>query len=122
MCKRLTLGLLIVLLMSSSVNADFNLGLYRKLGQVPETKEKLRDYVTGVGRGIFWANVMLGVENKVRLFCMPKKLSLDEAIIQSLLDQEIKRPTSRRGEPYENDTPIELILTTAFINRFPCDK
>jgi hypothetical protein len=57
---------------------------------------------------------------KVRLFCMPEKLALDEGVIQSLLDQEIREPAA--GVPYPSGTSIELILTQAFVRRFPCKK
>ena len=108
------------LLLTCSANADFTLGNYRKLVQNPTVKERLSDYVTGVGRGIFWSNVILEVQKREPLFCMPAKLSLDEGIIQSLLDQEIRSPS--KGTSYNNETPIELIMTNAFIHRFPCGK
>ena len=120
MREKLTLAVVVLFLLPCAANADFSLEQYRTLSQSSEIKEKFRDYVTGVGRGIFWANVMLGVQKKERLFCMPTKLSLDEGIIQSLLDQEIRAPS--KGTAYKNDTPIELIMTSAFIRRFPCDK
>jgi hypothetical protein len=105
-------------LLPSLAVADFSLDTYRFLLKDPVTTEKLSDYVTGTGRGIFWANVLLGVTNKPPLFCPPSKFAFDEGVIQSLLDQEIRKPS--KGTPYKGDTPIELILANAFMYRFPC--
>ena len=77
------------------------------------------DYLVGVGRGIFWANVLLGIHGKPRLFCMPQKLALDEGIILSLIDQEIRSPSS--GKPYANDASVEMVMVFAFVRRFPCN-
>ncbi|HRB17240.1 MAG: hypothetical protein H8K10_03960 [Nitrospira sp.] len=110
----------VLFLMPSAAKAEFSLEQYRSLIQSAEVKDKLSDYVTGVGRGIFWANVMLGADNKERLFCLPAKLALDAGIIQSVLAQELRM--SSPDATYEDDTPIELILTKAFMRRFPCDR
>lgn len=120
MRKKLNLAVAILFLLPCAANADFPLVEYRKLAQEPRLKERLSYYVTGVGRGIFWSNTILNVQEREPLFCMPAKLSLDDAIIESLLDQEIRSPST--GTSYKNDTPIELILTSAFIRRFPCGK
>ncbi len=104
---------------SPAARAEFDLKLYRELMRTPETKEKLSDYVTGLGRGIFYANAFLEVRESAPLFCMPGKLSLDQGLIESLLDQEIRKPAS--GNEYPDDTPIELIMVRAFMTRFPCE-
>ena len=119
MLKKLIIIILFALILPLSAYAEFTVEEYRQFEQYPEVKESLNSYVTGVGRGIFWANVMLGFQNTPPLFCIPANLSLDEGIIISLLDQEIRNPM--KGARYEADTPIELILTGAFIHRFPCD-
>lgn len=114
------LAAVVLFFLPSAAKAEFALEQYRSLIQSSEVKDKLSDYVTGVGRGIFWANVMLGADKKERLFCLPAKLALDARIIQSVLDQELRM--SSLEATYEDDTPIELILTKAFIRRFPCDR
>jgi len=58
------------------------------------------------------------LQGRKPLFCIPRKLSLDEGVIHSLLDQEIRNPAS--GKQYTPDSDIELILVSAFISRFPC--
>ena len=79
-----------------------------------------KDYVVGLGRGIFWANVLLRVQGKPPLFCMPPHLALDEGIILSLIDQEIRSPSS--GKPWADDTTIEFLMAYAFMQRFSCTR
>ena len=98
--------------------ADFSLKSYLNLRDKPQTQESLRTYFIGVGRGIFWANVLVTTNGTSPIFCMPKGLALDEGIIQSILNQEIRENDEKHV--YESDTPVELILVHAFINKFPC--
>lgn len=93
MVKKITLAGVIVLLLACAANADFPLEQYRTLSQSLEISDRLSNYVTGVGRGIFWANVLMRTQSKERLFCMPENLSLDSRIIQALLDQAIRAPS-----------------------------
>lgn len=108
-----------VLCWSGAVHADFTLNAYNRLKDVPATSDKINTYVIGVGRGIFAANILLQARSQKPIFCMPKKLSLDSGLIESLLDQEIRSPS--RGMPYSDDDNIELILLVAFETRFPCN-
>jgi len=101
---------------ASQSSADFNLKSYLELRESPQVQAQLKDYFTGVGRGIFWTNAWLRARNAPRLFCMPDALALDEGIIQSILDQEIR--DARRS--YKSDTPVEFILVMGFANKFPC--
>ena len=101
-------------------SADFNLKAYLELRDIPQTQENVRNYFTGVGRGIFWANTLVAAKGAPPIFCMPKSLALDEGIIQSILDQEIRDNAEKHA--YKNDTPVELILLYAFINKFPCAR
>jgi hypothetical protein len=63
---------------------------------------------------------MLVVSGEKPMFCMPAKLNLDKGIILSLIDQEIRSPSS--GKPWGDDTPIEMIMVFGFIERFPCNQ
>jgi hypothetical protein len=101
---------------SGSTYADMPLSVYQ------QSKDALfvKSYVTGVGRGMFWLNAAAGMYHKISLFCVPPKVALDEAIIHSLLEQEIHAPAG--GKSYEPDVKIELILYNAFVSRFPCQK
>ena len=108
------LTLVVFLFSAASTYAEFPLSTYAEL----KNNDKFKGYVTGVGRGIFWANVVMEAQGRSPLFCMPNKLALDEGLILSLLDQEIR--SSSVDSDYKADTSIELILTNAFIKRFPC--
>ena len=99
--------------------ADFDLRSYKELSESEPVKEKLSDYVAGLGRGVVWTNIAFQVAGQNPLFCMPEKLAADQGLIESLLSQEIRNPAS--GKPYADDTPIELIMIRAFVSRFPCE-
>ena len=109
------LWLLGVASVSSAVFADVPVGRYFEL---KKSQPSFADYLTGIGRGVFWANTVLEVNNQKTLFCMPNNLSLDKGIILSLIDQEIRSPSS--GRQWKEDTPVELIMVVAFQKRFPC--
>jgi hypothetical protein len=120
MIKKLAVRLLAasVLVFCAHASAEINVGAYREFQKDPVVKDKVADYVIGVGRGVFWANVMLRYRGQEQLFCMPEKLALDGPLIESLLDQEIRTPAS--GVPYQDDASIELIVLRALESRFPC--
>jgi len=103
---------------STTALADFPLSAYQKFEQQPQVAEKLDNYVIGLGRGVFWANEKLEVLGQKPLFCMPNELHLDEGLIKSLLDQEIRDPLD--GKPYKASDYIEVIMLNAFQHRFPC--
>lgn len=113
----LILGLLISAV-AQDTRAEVDLRLYKKSQEIKEAKEILSWYVTGIGRGLHWYNEASGSHKSPQLFCIPSKLSLDQGLIESLLDQEIQSPAN--GKSYAGDTPIELILLRAFESRFPC--
>ncbi|MBO9484746.1 hypothetical protein [Salinisphaera sp. G21_0] len=108
----------LLMLLSPSINADFTFKDYESLSKVQSTKERLSDYVVGVGRGIFWSNVLLKIQEKNRLFCPPSNLEFDEPVIMELLEDEIEFLSHQPG--FRDDTPIELILTGSFAKKFPC--
>ena len=99
---------------SGFVHADMPLFVYQK----SKDAEFVRSYVTGVGRGMLWLNEAATARYKRPLFCVPPRLALDEQIIHSLLDQEIRAPAG--GRMYGPDIEIELILYNALVSRFPC--
>jgi len=107
-----------LLLSASAADAEYNIKDYKKYTQDPETKELLSNYITGMGRGYFWVNALLGTKGIKELFCIPEGLILDKEVISSLLAQEIREPIN--GNVYREDDPIELILLNSLIYRFPC--
>jgi len=112
---RIILAVLLILF-TSSAHAEYPLKLYNEVKQRGDVKA----YFTGFGRGISWADSVSEKVNGKRLFCVPPKLGMDEPIIQSLIEQEIREPSD--GKPYDQDTPVELITVKAFLSKFPCNK
>jgi len=83
--------------------------------------KKFDSYLSGLGRGVFWTNKVLELRGKKKLFCFPSNLRLDESIILSIIDQEIKNPKNPRGESsYPQDMSLELVTVMAFMYKFPC--
>ena len=117
MNRKLSLVIFCLFLMPCVVRAEVPLELYRVLNELPESEAKIADYITGVGKGIIWANAFMDSD---RLFCTPKNIVMNAGIIRSLLNQEIRTP--HNGTPYESDTFIEAILIASFKSRFPCKK
>lgn len=106
------------LVFCAQASAEINVASYREFQKDPVVKEQMGDYVIGVGRGVFWANALLRYRGQQPLFCMPEKLALDGPLIESLLEQEIRKPAS--GVPYKEDASIEPIILRALEVRFPC--
>jgi hypothetical protein len=105
-------------LIATPVRAEVPLKAYQGMGQEASARKAMTDYVTGLGKGIFWHNTALEVKSGRGLFCMPDELILDQRVILSLLDGEIRKPSS--GKPHGEDELIEAILVKAFIARYPC--
>ena len=104
---------------STPASAGFTLKDYQELRELEGSKQTVADYLSGLGNGIFWANVATEVRTGTKLFCMPDKLAISHGLTESLLDQEILKPVG--DKPYKDDTPIELILVKSFVARFPCN-
>ena len=107
-----------ILLLPSGAHAEITLKSYNEYKKSEATKDRINEYLIGVGKGIFWANAGLEFRANQKLFCMPPKLAPDGGLILSLLEQEIRTPGD--GDTYKEDTPVELILVRAFETRFPC--
>ena len=80
--------------------------------------ERIDDYVSGLTRGVFWANVMNSTTGKPKLFCPPPKQAMEDKAALSMVDAEIRAPS--RNTPWESNTPIGLVVVIAFMNKFPC--
>lgn len=119
--KKLIFTLVILVLLPAGVNAEYSLSEYQKIQNSNDTDSQIivSLYLAGVGRGICWATTAMESKSGYRLYCPPANLLLDESVIKSLLDQEIRQPSN--SKPYSKETPIELILTRSLIYRFPCE-
>lgn len=112
---KLTMFSLFLLLRPAVASAEFTVENYH---QFKGSEARFDDYLTGIGKGIFWANTVLGVEGHDKMFCIPPGASWDQGIILSVIDQEIRSPTYR--DSWDSDVLIELIAVHAFKNKFPC--
>jgi hypothetical protein len=71
-------------------------------------------YVKGFGAGIQYANLQLLVNHAKPIYCPPQTLELNMENYLVLLDDELAK-----GKTSKN-TYIEVVLTYAIINAFPC--
>lgn len=109
------ISLVLLLLISSAAFAEVPVARYHEF---IKTQPTFTNYLVGIGRGIFWANTSLKTNNQKPLFCMPDNLALDKEIILTLIDKEIRSPSS--VSYWKDDTPVEFIMVIAFQKKFPC--
>jgi hypothetical protein len=122
-------GLLAVALWAASplANAEYTVEQYRIVWEEESTRDELKTYVLGLGRGISWANAVLEAREGPVLFCLPSERTPSGEDFVSLLDRELKY--AKRGVPYDGTkgrtysatTPIEIILVNALMSSYPCD-
>jgi hypothetical protein len=114
--KKIIIFILAPLMFLSSVaNAEFTVKKYRDVEAAGgKDWELMKIYVTGVGRGLIYANITLEVDHMTKLFCVPPRLALEQQNFLDMLDSNISH--------FTDDQVIEAILTTAFQNTFPCNK
>ena len=79
--------------------------------------ETLKTYITGVAKGIFWANAVLGFNKQTPLFCPPANLALTGENYRDILNREL----NAQKDKYSLDAPIEMILLHGLMSTFPCD-
>jgi hypothetical protein len=105
-----------LIFLSSIVNAaDFTVKKYRDVKAAGGRDwESMKIYVTGVGDGVFYANITLEVDHMPRLFCVPPLLTLYQQNYLEMLDSNIGH--------YTDDQNIDAVLVIAFQNTFPCNK
>ena len=60
------LALFAFLFSANSAYAEFPLSMYAEV----KDYKPFKDYITGVGRGIFWANVVIEAQGRPPLFCI----------------------------------------------------
>ena len=115
---RIVFAVCILPLLAVASRGDVPIGFYKKAKQLKQFPTDMKMYIVGVGRGVFYANVLLEVYGREKLFCMPPSLKLDEGIVLSLLDQEVRSPA--HGKPWTDDASIEMVMAFAFKEKFPC--
>jgi len=96
--------------------ADISVGNYEKLSL--SQKELLKDYITGVGNGISWANNEL--KDTQKLYCPPGKLAINYDNYTSILEEQITYTNKLfSGKEYQQ-FHIEMFLLKGLIRTFPC--
>jgi len=101
-------------LFSPCANADFTLKEYKSMKQT----DMFREYITGVGRGIYWANLHLQQTGESPFYCQPLKLSLSGENYLNILDRYVEQ----NKDKVKPGTFIELLLLEGLIDTFPCTK
>lgn len=92
-------------------NANFTVAQYKNF---IATEPKFKDYLTGLGKGYFWASIHTSIYWEKKIFCIPKNKVLGGAEMLKIIDEEVRKPK------YTDDMQIEPIVAWAFINKFPC--
>jgi hypothetical protein len=101
-------------LFSPCANAEFTLKEYKSMKQT----DMFREYITGVGRGIYWANLHLQQTGESPFYCQPLKLSLSGENYLNILDRYVEQ----NKDKVKPGTFIELLLLEGLIDTFPCTK
>lgn len=99
-------------LLPINASANFTVAQYKKF---IVSEPKFKDYLTGLGKGYFWASIHTSIYWERKIFCLPKNYSLDGDEILRIIDVEIRK------NKYKDDMLIEPIVAWAFINKYPCN-
>ncbi len=73
-------------------------------------------YVMGVGQGIFWANVLLELREKQRIFCPDKNTKFTGGYFLNMLE-DMKKDSYYIGK---EENGIEMLFYWELERRFPC--
>jgi hypothetical protein len=73
-------------------------------------------YVMGVGQGIFWANVLLELREKQKIFCPDKDTKFTGSYFLSMLE-DMKKDSYYFGK---EDNGIEMLFYWELERKFPC--
>lgn len=111
------LAAILLILISAAAHAEVPLGIYQTQLKGANSKGVIM-YLTGVARGIDWANADATARKNVKLFCLPDELPLDKGVILAIFRRELEHPAD--GVPYTSDKFIEEIMLTAFTSKYPC--
>jgi len=74
----------------------------------------------GIFQGLQVGNRALRDRKQPPLFCVPAGAQVTGADIAKLVDQELKAPTTRNGQPYNPKLEISVVVAVAAARRWPC--
>lgn len=108
--RKVAACLLVSLFSIGTAHSEVSIQEYKSM-----TDENLtKIYISGLGKGIFWANLDANSLLKKKLYCPPGKLALAVDNYMQILNDEIARGI------YPADTPIEFVLLKGLERVFPC--
>ena len=116
MISRLALAIFSFAVIATPASAEVPIEMYLKNSAIFRQEGKVRDYMHGIGKGIFWANIIADSQNRAPLFCPPNKLSFDDGMILSVIYNYLDKSKDPPG------TPIEMLAVHAMAEAFPCGK
>ena len=85
-----------------------------------DIRDAAESYINGVGKGIFWTNIMVQVKNgkEKGLYCQPDELALHAENYLDFVEREIK--FQKEKNDLSKDDNIELLLIMHLMRIFPC--
>ena len=101
-------------LMASFADAEWTVKEYKSMKHT----DMFREYITGFGRGTYWANVQLQQTGNSPLYCQPSKLPLSAENYLNILDRYL----AENKDKIKPDAIIEFLLLKGLIDTFPCTK
>ena len=83
-------------------------------------RDGAESYINGVGKGIFWANIVAQAHKgkDKGLYCQPDKLALHAENYLDFVEREIK--FQKKENRLNDDDNIELLLVMHLMRIFPC--
>jgi len=111
------LGILVLVLLWCNVSfSEITVKKYLELKD--EKSNILISNVAGIGSGFFWYNLLLDIEGKNQLYCLPENFVLQYDNYISFLDDSIIEQRYK-GTLDENHN-IGLLILSKIIETFPC--
>ncbi len=123
--KKPLIMLILGLLCCNISLADITVSDYLKFreGKNKKVNEFIDNNILGIGTGIFWSNINIGLKlgkaNKEKpIYCAPEKLTITKENYINFLDAEIKEHKKMRV--LSGDTPIAIMILFHLERIFPC--
>lgn len=105
-----TVVLSLIMLIPVSASGEIPIGQYAQL----KDNDQVKTYITGVGKGVFYADVYLSVFDRKPLLCIPPGVEIGQDIILAAIEKELNTTN------YDPLDPVESIVPMALMVRFPC--
>ena len=107
--------LMFVMYISPPADAAVTLKEYESV----KATDWFKNYISGVGEVIFWANNRMRNLGMSPLYCQPDKLALSSDNYLDILQRFIQENKALKKHP---ESPVELLLLEGLIQTFPCKK